>query len=305
MAVEIRLPSKVGLFYLLMAASVLMLLFGGGVISWMRGLLQPIAILQRPVSDVVRIAAPRRVQGVPDHPTREQYQTLYEENEQFRRQLAQQLVAIEEMHRRFADVSGLRDQLRDMRGAIVLAPVVSFDASPRRETMLIGRGSNQIAGLRVGLWVAAAPELGYDENISGRERLARQVIIGRVSEVHPFTCRVQLITDPGFQNVPVRVARILEQGTWQIMGPEMLVSGQGSGRMWMDRVPEDVYTAGARVVLVGPNSELPAAMTLGRIESSRTRPDAPLFYDLEVRPWYSLNEISNVYVIVPGSIGRD
>jgi cell shape-determining protein MreC len=245
------------------------------------------------------------VQGIPDRPTREQYQTLYEENEQLRRQIAHQQVAIDEMHRRFADVTGLRDQLRDMRGMIVLAPVVSFDASPRRESMLIGRGSNQIAGLRVGLWVAGAPELGHDEPISGRERLARQVIIGRISEVHPFTSRVQLITDPGFQNIPVRTARVLEQGTWQVVGPELLISGLGSGRMWMDRVPEDVYGAGARVVLFGPTSELPAAMTLGRIESSRSRPDAPLFFDLDVRPWYTLNEISNVYVIVPGSVGRD
>lgn len=301
MAFQIRLPTKTGLFALLMVASAALLLFGGGPLNWLRGVLQPIAILQRPVSDMIRVVAPRRVDGVPDRPTREQFQTLFDENEQLRRQIAQQQSSIEELHGRLAAVTGLRDQLRDLRGLIVMAPVVALDGSPRRESLLIGRGSNQIAGLRAGLWVAGAPELTDDEKISGRERLARQVIIGRVIEVHPFTCRVQLVSDPGFRNIPVRAARVLDDGTWKIVGPESLLSGQGGGRMIMDRVPEDVFSAGARVALLSPSSELPATMTLGRIESSRSRPDAPLFFDLELRPWYPLNEIENVYVIVPGA----
>ncbi|MBL8880818.1 MAG: hypothetical protein JNG88_17025 [Phycisphaerales bacterium] len=303
MAFEIRLPTKTGLFAVLMAVSALLLLVGGGPLNWLRGVLQPIAILQRPVSDVIRVVTPRRVEGVPEHPTREQYQALFDENEQLRRQIAQQQSMIEGMHSRLTAVTGLRDQLRDLRGQIVMAPVVALDASPRRESLLIGRGSNQIAGLRPGLWVAAAPELISDEKDSGRERLARQVIIGRVNEVHPFTCRVQLISDPGFRNVPVRTARVKDDGTWQLVGAESLISGQGNGRMLMDRVPEDVFAAGARVVLLSPSSDLPAAMTLGRIESSRPRPDAPLFFDLDVQPWYPLNEFENVCVIVPGTRG--
>lgn len=306
MAVVFRLPSKTGVFALLMAASVLLLLLGGGMVNWTRGILQPIAILQRPVSDAMAVIAPRRPTEVPDHPTRDQYQELFEENAQLRRQIAQQQESIKEMHARFAEVTGLRNQLGDMRGAIVVAHRVTMDASPRRSTMVIDRGSNQIAGLHVGQWVAGAPEIFEgDKPPAAREQLARQVIIGRISEVHPFTSRVQLITDPGFLNVPVRTARVLEDGTWQIVGPELLVTGQGAGRMLIDRVPEDVFGAGARVALLSPSIELPVTMTIGHIEASRSRPDAPLFFDLDVRPWYDLNDIAYVYVIMPRTVGRD
>ncbi|MBU0637494.1 MAG: hypothetical protein KKB50_01410 [Planctomycetes bacterium] len=298
MNMRLRLPSRSAAFVILMVGAALLALLPVAWTGWVRGVVQPLGWVQWTLSSTVRGAdASLRSVGGEDC-SLEHVRWLEAEHEGLKRQLGHQQLRIAGLEERVTDATGLREQLRDERVWLIIAPVVAHDASPRRETITIGRGSRSAGPVRVGQWVAAGARLAErDPEETGRELLMRQWLIGRVCEVWPYKSRVQLATDEQFEPLVVRPAKTLADGTWQPAEQDCALIGCGSGRMLIDRATVDYYATGATTVLVPASADLPAALTIGRIVSSQPIAEAPLHYDLEVRPWGDPRRLSYVYVI--------
>ncbi|MFQ5807577.1 MAG: rod shape-determining protein MreC [Phycisphaerae bacterium] len=228
-------------------------------------------------------------------PTREELEQLRHYNQRLTLQVGQQQLLIAEMERQLADLSGLRDQLGDLRAKIIFAAVVGGDTSPRRETITISKGRRQ--GIERGDWVAAGmPEAERDPVATGRDLLLRQWLIGRVTEVQPYVSRVQLATDPDFGTERAWAAKTLMDNTWQVAGRPCGLEGFGDGSMRIRQASEDYLATGYTIVVVPLADPQPMALAIGRIIASEML-ETGLHYDLEVEPWGDPQALSHVYVI--------
>lgn len=288
-----RLPSKSGTFAILMMGSaVSALLVPSGWTAGLRGLFQPRALLQMPVSAAARETEQALNATLARPLSAREADRLRRGNEELRRQVVSQGRRLAEQQERLDDIAGLRGQSADNLSAIVLAAVASFDADPRRESLQVVLSARARPFVREGQWVAA----GVRQDPS-REMLAQQWLIGQVSEVHTRLARVQLITDPGFK-LGVQTARVRADGTWQSDDKRCVLSGQGRGRMLIDQAEEDYFKSGYRIVMVPASRTLPFPLSLGRIDGSRVRDDSPQHVDLTVVPWQPIEELTHVYIIV-------
>lgn len=291
-----RLPSKSRLVLILLGVSAVALLLPPSCVSWVRGLFQPVALVQEPVASGVRTVA-GAVEGLAMRAIpQEEARRLLVENEELRRQIVAEHTAQEQLREAFQRVTGLRDVLPDSDVTLVLAPVASYDADPRRESLRIRLNSDTAPLVRPGQWVAA----GLYQT-PGRELLRRQWLIGRISEVQTRLARVQLATDPGFPRTPVRIATLGNDGKWILGEEKCLLEGIGGGRMWIGQVKKDYHASGELMVMVPASRELPFPLSIGQIESSERQDDSPLHYDLTVVPWGSADALTHVFVITRGS----
>ena len=293
-----QMPSKTATFWILMAASAA----SAFVLprAWTapgRGLFQPLALLQWPASWFaqkaelgVRGAGAETLSG-------DQAREVLDENEQLKRQVIQQRLALQEAARRIEELSGFAGQMPDDYAGIIIAPVVAYDANPRHATVLIAKGP-QKQWVREGEWVVAvsgvAPD--WDADATVRDLLHRGWLVGRVSEVHPRVARVQLATDSRFQ-CGVRAGRVLADGTVQLAPEACVLNGIGAGLMRITQAVQDYHKDGYQLVVVPSARELPTAMTLGWIVSAAPRDDSPQHFDLGVVPWGRMDRLTYVYVI--------
>lgn len=291
-----RWPSKTATFTVLMVLSAIAaLLLPHAWTDPLRGLFQPRVLWQRIVTGAARETEQGVATAVTPRISRARAEELYEENEALRRQVVTQGQRLEQQQVLLDDLSGLAGQAGDALRTIVVAPVVSFDADRRRETLLVQLNKRTRPHVRVGQWVAAGAEEGPT-----REVVSRQWLIGQVCEVQTKVARVRLATDPGFR-VGVRIAGVLADGTWQVDETPYLLSGRGQGRMVIDQAEADYYGEGRRVVVVPESPTLPFAMSLGAVTASRLRSDSPQHFDLEVGPWAPAARLRVVYILAAGS----
>jgi hypothetical protein len=298
-----RLPSKTRTFWILMAASaVWAFLLPPRWTAPLRGLLQPLALFQWPATWLAR-KAHVTVDGLGSGAiSAERAKELLAEAERLRLQVAQQRLRLEEVEHRLDEVSGLRDQLPDSHLRIVIAPVVSQDSSPRGQTLLVTLSEHQsrLLAKGKGQWVLAAGPRGSDDpEATIRDLLDREWVIGRVSEVHTRSARIQLTTDPRFRML-VRAARLRVEGNgrwWELAEQGCVLVGQGGGRMGISQAVENYYRTGYRVVVVPASRDLPSPMALGRIEASSPRDDSPQHFDLSVVPWGRVETLTHVYIV--------
>ncbi len=268
-------------------------------VSCVRGVVAPLSWLQYNLSRATR-RADAAVRGLGEDGAELDASSLKAENEALRRQLVHQQLMYTDLERELATVTGLREQLRDSGAKILIAPVVAYDASPRRESLTIGLGSER--GIKKEQWVAAGAAPREDPDmVYGRELLARQWLIGRISEAWPNTARVQLATDVGFGPVYVRAARTLEDGRLEPIEQNCLLRGRGAGRMLIDRATGDYYSDGCRLVIAMPTAGLPAPLLIGEIKGSASIDGAPQHFNLDVQPCGNVRMLGHVYVIVPGA----
>ncbi len=302
MRLRLRRLTKPRVFALLMGIAAVLALLPTAWTRWPGGLLQPLGWLQWSAPSATR-AAERSVRDAgSEWLSPGQARELTEQIGQLRRQLGQQAVLLADLDRQIAEVTGIRQELGAGRAQIVIAAVIGFDASPQRQTLTINKGSLGEGRIRVGQWVAAGvPPEKRDPQATGRELLARQWLIGKVSTVDPYRSWVQLTTDRDFGPQAVRVAKVLPDGQWQTANEEPVLYGLGSGRMRIHQAKGDYFKSRHIVVLVPRSGDLPAALSVGYIKGSRRLPEAPLFYDLEVEPWADPRELTYVYVISAGS----
>lgn len=294
-----RLPSKSATFAILMvAAAISAFILPASWTSGVRRLFDALIVMQWPVSSAAR-ATSRAVsdltqEEIPSARARE----LRDENGRLIRALAQQQETIQNLTERLDAVTGLRDQLRGSDAAIIIAPIVGYDANPRRDTLQIALGEAARGRVRAGQWVAAGSPRRPGEPLSGRELLSVQWLIGRIAEVHTQLARVQLASDVGFR-VEVRTARVDADGTVQLAREGCILDGLGKGKMLISQATEDYFRTGFHIVVVPIARELPIALSLGCIESSKPRLESPQHFDLTVVPWQGVRELTHVYVIAP------
>ncbi len=292
-----RLPSKSATFAILMVASAVSAFLVPS--SWtapVRGVFQPLGLVQwmfsssgREAGAVVNGAGGQRV-------TQERARELLKENEELKTQVVNQQQMIDEFQAQLDQVTALRGQVPYSQARIVLAPVVSYDASPARDTLQIALNERTSSLIKVGQWVAA----GVPETPT-RELLCRQWLIGRVSEVHTRLARVQLATDPKFR-AGVQAGRLAGQSAgnqWrlELADEACVLDGQGGGKMLISQAKENYFESGNQLVGVPASRDLPAPFVLGRIVAAKHRDDSSKHYDLTVIPWGSVERLTHVYVI--------
>jgi len=287
-----RLPSKSSVVWILLGVAALTaLILPTAAARWIRGLFQPVAALQWPVASATRKAADAAHDVLEPRITPEDARRLYHENQELERLVVQQQIALEEYQQRWERVTGLRGVLPGDDVKLVLAPVVSYDADRRRDTLRIGLNERTASLVKVGQWVAA----GLLQTPSA-DLLARQWLIGRISEVQLRFARVQLVTDPKFR-VEARVAILDANTRWTLSEESCLVEGVGDGRMVIRQVARDYFAEGYRLVFVPASRELPVPLAIGELQSSRRRSDSSQHWDLSVTPCGSVELLTHVFVI--------
>ncbi|GMU82945.1 MAG: hypothetical protein AMXMBFR47_28160 [Planctomycetota bacterium] len=283
-------PSKRVVFATLMGVSLVLVLLPVRFKLWIGGIAQP---LTWPAQIVATIRSSVRAWNLPDP---EDVAVLAGENERLRRQVAEQSLRISELERQIDEVTHLARQLADDRATLVVAQVLARPTQPRRETLTLGRGGK--VGIREGDWVLAGAPLEERHVESGRERMSRAWVVGRITSVQPYRSTVTLATDPLFGRIAVRIARRLDDGRLQLVErDDVLLQGEGGGRMRVPGSEVDFFSTGHRVVLATIPTTLPTLLPIGEIVGSRTTPQSSLHFDLDVTPVGDALSLTHVYVV--------
>jgi cell shape-determining protein MreC len=307
-----KMPSKPAVFALLMLLALILALLPAGWTNWIRSPFQVLVFLQRPVTTAGQGVDEELDTVLGGQLSRKQAQQLVKKHDRMRLKVAQLEAWLQVLEQRFDAVCGVREQLWSDAADIVIAPVYGYDSSPRRDTLLIGRGSE--ARLRPGQWVVAGiPPEEIDRSERGAELMLAQWLVGRVSEVFPRVSRVRLASDPRFgaphSGEKVMVAKELAKGYWdegravfeETTEAVYLLTGLGRGRMLIGQADADLYGAGYRFVLVPSSPDLPATLSIGKVVGSKRLEQAALHFDVMVAPWQDPAELAYVFVIAtPG-----
>ena len=296
MSLRARLPSKPVAFAILMAVAAAVALLPTGWVAWLRGPFQLLGLPQWALVTTVYHAREAADAAQATGMSPEQCRRLEEENEALRRLAAQQHAWLADLEDRYDVACGIRGQLWSDSVDIVVAPVLGYDSSTRRDTLLIGRGAE--SDLVPGQWVAAgvAPE-DWPAGQTGGQLLLREWLVGRIAQVQTHTSRVELASDPAFREL-VAVAADGADGTWRPDPKNYVLSGRGHGRMVISQADKDFAALGYGPVLVPPAPALPAMLSLGRVASAAPLEESALHFDVEVRPWADVRRLRHVYVIV-------
>lgn len=289
--------TKRGVFFGLMALSAMVCLLPPRTLGWLDSAAQPLIWLQWAISGGARTMV-HEVGGLAEPlPTRDERRQWLNENERLRRQVDSQRQQLSDMEARLLEVTRLRAALGDMKGPLVYAAILAGDAAPRRDTLLIGRGSRSDPPVRRGDWVIGwAPGATPSADVSGREVAEQSALTGQIEDVFAYSSRVRLISDPGFGPLRARVAKRLEDGTVLLSDEECLVVGAGRGRLRIDDAPRNYLAEGYASVMTSMTDALPAPLAIGKIVSAEALAKSALHFDLSVEPAYDRG-VSHVYVI--------
>lgn len=287
-----RLPSKSTTFLVLMLVSALAaFVLPAAWTNWLRSPFQLRGLLQLCMTWGARSVreAFTDLGGVPLTP--DQLREILREHDALQRQVGHQELRLQEQQQVLDALTALRGQSSDGLTAVVLGKVIAYDADPRRETIQVMLSGAARGYVETGQWVAA----GAWETPT-RTGVARQWLVGTVSEVHSQLVRVRLTTDPAFAT-EVKVARVLADGTWQPADQACELRGLGRGRMEIRAAEEDYYKSGYRMVVAPSSAQLPLSLSVGRVEGARVRDDSPLHFDLAVTPWETPQSLRYVYIL--------
>lgn len=296
-----REPNRRLTFPILMSLALLAALLPAGWTGWLRALVQVVGF---PQWTFLSVARDMQAEAAPvEAISPEVFTRLQGENAALRRQLQQQDLWLRDLQEQLTEVTGVRAQFGGAAVKILVAPVLGYDASPRREALHIGRGS--LEGVREGQWVAAGiPPQRHDPQATGRQLLLRQWLVGQIAEVDTHTSRLRLASDSRFgaplAGEPVVLGRLLPDGRCQLSETRFVLRGLGRGQMVIERADADYMAEGYRLVLAPPSPTLPAAMLIGEIQSSRRLDESALHYDLVVEPAGDVQRLRFVYVIRVG-----
>lgn len=303
MSSRFRFPSKSTTFLILMVLAGLTALLPDTWTNWIRGPFQILGLPQWTLLTAAQNAEQSLATAQSTDFAPEDYYRLKDENDELRDLLAKQEGWLIDLERRYEQITNIREQVLPEMADILIAPVLGYDSSPRRDTLLIGRGAKD--RVRAGQWVAAgvSPE-ETEPGQRGAQLLLRQWLVGRVGEVRTHVSRVQLASDPKFGSLQtgqeVLAAKVLEDGTWQTTAGKYILLGCGGGRMVISQADTDLLSEGYELVVVPPSRELPVMLNIGRITSSKVLESSSLHFDLEVRPWADVHDLRYVYVILVG-----
>lgn len=208
-------------------------------------------------------------------------------------------VRLSETEARLAEVSGAREVVRERTTRLLPAAVVlTADGSAWRRSITATRGTS-------------------DGVVPGQLVLWEKHLVGRVAEASPWTCRIQLVTDPAFKVGAVTVprypqappspfdeARSPREGL-RGAGPNAL-SGRDTGvyegcgdRAGILKWLAGETTAEESAIVVttpDPSTGLPGGLLLGRVTGvSRSRGPFPR---VDVQPFLNFRAIESVVIVL-------
>jgi rod shape-determining protein MreC len=150
----------------------------------------------------------------------------------------------------------------------IAASVIGKDPSPFMGYVILDHGTND--GVRHGMPV-----------------VTEQGLVGRVTAVTANACRVQLVSDAGF-NANVRTQQSLAEG---------LVVGSVTGDVTLEMVSQDVVlTPGELILTSGLGGNYPADVLIGAVETVRKEENA-LFQAASVQPAVDFRNLQVVLII--------
>lgn len=294
MAYSFERPTKATVLAAMMIGALLLALVPPSISSNIRSVIQPLGLLQWPVTALTRGLKATAGWFSQRQSEANQFAALESERDQLRIQVGQQSLLIENLRNQVDRLSGIRAQLGDPTVRILIAPVLGLDSSSRRAAFTIGRGARD--DIRVGDWVVAADDTA-PESLARLDVLLRQWVVGRVVETSPYQARVRSCVDPEFRGVPVRLAKRQPDGSWLAAPADALLGGIGHDRMQIQKATFDFLRQGFTVVLVPVIEQASGLLVAGEITQSRTLPESALHFDCDVRPWGDYRKLAQVYVI--------
>lgn len=289
--------TKPALFGWLIALSLVLALLPGGAKRWMTGVLQPIGWIEWIFTGTARNIREIVADATETPLTAEESEHLRDRGAAMERQIAHLSDENEALQRHIDAVTGIVDQLNDAKARVIIASVASGPANPRRSELIVNRGDQ--AGVKIGDWVAAAGPSRSRTNLTGREMLSRQYLVGKVTDVMPLQSRVRLFTDANFGPERVIPAKKLADGTLQRAEQDVLLYGEGRD-MLIKGVARNFYEDGFNLVLVPIGPLGGGGLIAGEIFASQSRQDTAQRTDLRVRPLGDATTLSAVYIISSG-----
>ncbi len=316
-------PSRNGVFALLMACSVILMILPA---RWTNPLktIRQIAVPFQDGLYTLTAGSDRSpsTQGNRSTVPIEQYEKLKRELEAMRNETISVQSMLHEIQaekgtvemylKKFFDRSAVRE------GRLVPARVIAHDPASWRDAALLSAGRRK--GVQLQAWVASRRFLdtGTSDGVDqGMVVLAREYLIGRIEEATPFSSRVVLLSDVDAR-AEAWIGRI--EGTkfgvlpspedfrggarWAEPGHEAVffLTGRGKGEMVVRGVHEDyvkgqAIVAGDLVVSPGTGRDLPVAMVMGLIEAVEDDPAQRQLRQLVVRCPIDTSALRWVYVL--------
>lgn len=319
MKARLSVPSRNGIFVILMACSAILMLLPT---RWTGGLkcVQQVLI---PFQDgMYAITAGPTLGEEPPAVSAEEYQQVVSELEAKRNEIVSLHLLIREIEAEHPAVTLILQRLVDRASTreskLVPARVIAYDPSSWRDTALLGAGRSR--GVDVKDWVASRRLLDAGEKDGvqqGMTVLAREYLIGYIDEVTPYSSRLVLLSDDTAQ-VQVWIGRV-EREQFNILpslealrdgkrsaGPGgeagFLLTGRGRDEMIISGVHEDyvhhkALAVGDLVVSAGSSAKLPVAMVIGKVEKIEDDPAQRQLRRLIVRCPVDTSRLRWVYVV--------
>jgi len=130
--------------------------------------------------------------------------------------------------------------------------------------------------------------------------LLQFALLGRVVEAGPYTCRVQLLTDPAMRQVQARVVR-RTAGELQTVVEACLVSGLGNNALRCDTIEVHTFVPQKGDMLSLSDKEWPAAVQgviIGNVQEVRENELQRLRYDLVIEPAATVYTAGQISIIL-------
>ncbi len=319
MKARLPLPSRGGLFALLMIASAVVMVLPTrwtGNLKCARQVLLPFQDGMTALAD-----GPGPSDSSRASVSEAEYHELLRQIEARNNQIVALNLMLRELEAERPAVQLILDKLvsrtASQEGRLIPARVIARDSAAWRDTLVLARGSAH--GVREDAWASSRvlDAGGKDGVEQGMLVLAREYLLGRIREVTPYTARLVLLSDVESRE-PVWIGRV-EDGRFRVLpSPEairegkqwagsgkeasFLAAGQGSGKILVSGVHEDyvdrqVLAVDDLVVSAGTSAELPVTMVIGRVVKIQDDPAQRQLRQLVVRCPVRPGDLRWVYVI--------
>ena len=189
-------------------------------------------------------------------------------------------------------------------GQLIPARVIARDVVAWRSSRLVDAGA--LRGVQPGTAVTTrAFEIDQGDETGVRDGLAvllAESMVGIIESTGTHTAQVRLLSDPQTE-MRVRIGRFRDDA-FELAPQNFWLTGKGRGRIEIGDVDAQLVDTGAiavgDLVLSDPtDAQLPAALTIGRIEQIETDRSNPLLRILHVAPSLPEDALRRVYVYDP------
>lgn len=297
------------LFVLLMAASVASMIWPNNPFGFLRTFTQILAIPQMGVAAANHFVA-GRVQALHSKPVPpDEHAELVRQKQALENVNAAQAQRIHQLQATVEQLTRIRGRGFPSDGLLIPARVIAQDATPGRDSLLVGKGRAQ--NVQPGDWVTSSllVDAGSEDGVRDQTAvLSREYLVGWVESTTPLTSRIVLLTDR-LASHPIRVNLARRGEAAAVLSPEgkpisFVLEGAGSGWMRIPDIPADLVESGRvrvgdQVLTDAHNPWLPMTMMVGTIESLERPRDQqkPLFFDARVRNPCEPATLSQVFVV--------